>query len=248
MGRRGFGKLLLAMSLAIGAIKALLDLIGRYQDAKWLGDQAGPIMEFVVSQPAIWFYGSLAILALIGLSLHVPAHAWSGVLGANRQSDAVPNDVSREPYRRGYVKERGGTPITTERLRRFVGFNTHVIWADREIARRQGVEMQFFVEGVEIVQQLLASVDISTMEELEKLIKKHRKDVVRLTDVSKHKEIYPGESLTYLFYWIGAERGPKFLHQACESTGRISGAASYYNEIVFARDQLKPLKNRSVIS
>lgn len=83
--RRLFAWILTIGAPIVAGIKVVLDNTGRYQDAQWLSDRAGPVLEFIADQPGVWLYGSLAVLALIGLSLHVPPRAWAALLRLDSQ-------------------------------------------------------------------------------------------------------------------------------------------------------------------
>lgn len=85
--RRIFGTLLFILSVLFAAVRLAADWIGRttvIDDAELLGAKARPMIDFITDQPAAWFYGVLAVLALIGLSLHIPPNQWRAWLGLKR--------------------------------------------------------------------------------------------------------------------------------------------------------------------
>lgn len=80
--RKSVGSFLIVISISpalLSGAARLLDWIGRYQVAAWLHGQIVPVSEFLSEQPAIWFYGALATLAAVGLSLHVPSKWWDAL-------------------------------------------------------------------------------------------------------------------------------------------------------------------------
>lgn len=86
--RRIFGTLLFILSVLFAAVRLAADWIGRttvIDDAELLGARARPMIDFIADQPAAWFYGVLAVLALVGLSLHVPARRWSVLFGVKKE-------------------------------------------------------------------------------------------------------------------------------------------------------------------
>lgn len=78
--RRFFGWLLLIIPILGTIVRLVLDNIGRAHDARWLFEQAGPVMDLIAEQPAAWFYGILLLLAFIGVSLHIPSNTWVRVV------------------------------------------------------------------------------------------------------------------------------------------------------------------------
>ena len=67
---------LFIVPLVLALARGLLDFAGGYQDIIWLSENVGPIMDFIIGQPAVWFYGTLSFLAVVGLSLHLPRSVW----------------------------------------------------------------------------------------------------------------------------------------------------------------------------
>lgn len=83
MFRKIIAWLFISAVALLSAIKFAADQLGRttlLDDAALLWQRARPVIEFFQDQPHVWFYASLAVLAVIGIALLVPPAVWRRII------------------------------------------------------------------------------------------------------------------------------------------------------------------------
>lgn len=128
MLRNIVGWIFIAIPTALGLLKKTAEWVGLTtspEDAVALRQKVQPMIDFIVAQPDIKFYGALAVLALIGMIALIPAASWR-ILGGRllgRRTAPAPHGGTNTTYGAGSHVFAGPvhSPVFNPPARKFSG-------------------------------------------------------------------------------------------------------------------------------